>query len=113
MIDVANDDNVEGGSDEEDCEDDEAGEDDDDDEDEDEDEEEEDEEKEQEEEQEEVDRKTKKQKQDLMPVVVCGESVANPMSTEKPGAECELHRILKNALDLVRQALAAIRGRLH
>jgi hypothetical protein len=112
-IDVASDDNVEGGSDEEVCEDDDTGEQDDDNEEEEEEEEEEDEEQDQEEQQEEVDRKPKKQKQDLMPVVACGESVATPMSTEKPGAECELHRILKNALDLVRQALAAIRGRLH
>ena len=36
-----------------------------------------------------------------------------PMSAEQPGAQCELYNLLKDTLDLVRQALAAIRSRLH
>ncbi len=50
-----------------------------------------------------------KQEQDLM--VVCGGSAAT--SAEQPGAPSELYNLLKNSLDLVRQALVAIRSRLH
>mmetsp|Transcript_33113 Transcript_33113/g.69291 ORF Transcript_33113/g.69291 Transcript_33113/m.69291 type:complete len:113 (-) Transcript_33113:194-532(-) len=54
-----------------------------------------------------------KQKQDWMVASASGDRATMPMSAEQPGAQCELHNLLKNALDLVRQALAAIRSRLH
>ncbi len=34
-------------------------------------------------------------------------------SEEQPETQCELHDFLKKALDMVRQALVAIRGRIH
>ena len=65
------------------------------------------------EEDEDVDKKKVKeeQKQDLMAVSL--DRAAMPMSVEPPEAANELQNSLKNSLDLVRQALAAIRARLH
>ncbi len=62
---------------------------------------------------EDVGKKKVKEEQEQALIAASLDRAAMPMSVEPPEAGNKLQDYLKNSLDLVRQALAAIRGRLH